>query len=104
MARTLMALDAAPAGASSVAIGREILSKLSLDLVQRTFVICDAVLSEAGVRAASLDAVFLAGGTTQLPMVRQAVTQYFSRTPRSPHDPMEVVGLGACMARALAND
>jgi len=48
-----------------------------------------------------MDAVFLAGGATQLPMVQQAVTQYFSRTPRAAYDPMEVVGIGASVVGTL---
>jgi molecular chaperone DnaK (HSP70) len=90
---------AAPAADHAIAVDRSILARLTLDLVRRTFVVCDAVLREAGLRAAALDGVFLAGGTTLLPLVRKAVSQYFSRTPRTALDPMEVVGVGACVAR-----
>ncbi len=92
---------AAPAADRSISVDRELLTRLSLDLVRRTFVICDAVLSEAGLRASRLDGVFLAGGATLLPMVRKAVSQYFSRTPRAALDPMEVVGLGTCLAHTV---
>jgi len=92
---------AAPAAESSVDLGQAMLAKITLELVQRSFVICDAVLNKAEVRAQEVDAVFLAGGATQLPMVQSAVTQYFSRTPRCVYDPMEVVGIGASALGAL---
>jgi len=92
---------AAPAAESSIALGQAMLAKLSLDLVQRTFIVCDAVLSKAGVRAQAVDAVFLAGGATQSPMVQEAVAQYFSRTPRCAFDPMEVVAIGASVLGTL---
>lgn len=92
---------AAPAAESSIALGQDMLAQLSLELVQRTFIICDAVLNKANVRAQEVGAVFLAGGATQSPMVQQAVTQYFSRTPRAAFDPMEVVAIGASVMGTL---
>ena len=68
---------------------------MSLDLVRRTFVVCDEVLGKADIKARDIDAVFLAGGTTQLPMIRHGVEAYFGRTPQSGFDPMEVVAIGA---------
>jgi molecular chaperone DnaK len=88
---------AVPGGESTIMIGKERLADLADFLVRRTFVLCDEVLSLANIKASEIDAVFLAGGTTQLPMVREAVSQYFDKQPRSEYDPMEVVGIGASL-------
>ena len=91
---------AVPGGGGSVLLGADRLEGLASDLVRRSFVICDAVMAESGVRVDDLDAVFLAGGTTQLPMVRAAVADYFKQSPRAEFDPMEVVAIGASIAAA----
>jgi molecular chaperone DnaK len=92
---------AVPGGESSLGITQERLAGLAEDLVKRTFLLCDEVLALAGIKAADLDAVFLAGGTTQLPMVRHAVAKYFDRRPRTEFDPMEVVAIGASITAPI---
>jgi molecular chaperone DnaK (HSP70) len=79
-------------------LDESMLEQLCLPLVYRSFVVCDAVLADAGADATQIDAVFLAGGTTLLPMVRQAVQRYFGREPRTDIDPVEVVSIGASLA------
>ncbi len=74
------------------------LEQLCLALVYRSFVVCDAVLADAGTDRSQIDAVFLAGGTTLLPMVSSAVENYFGRRPRADIDPVEVVSIGAGLA------
>ncbi len=91
---------AAPESCGVVTITREEVQRLTLDLVRRTFGICDEVLGEAGLRARDIDAVFLAGGSTRLPGLRQYIAQYFGKRPRHDLDPMHVVSLGASLAAA----
>mgnify|MGYP001602432158 FL=1 len=91
---------AAPESCGVVSITRDEVQQLTLDLVRRTFGICDDVLAEAGVRARDIDAVFLAGGSTRLPALREYVTGYFNKRPRSDLDPMHVVSMGASLAAA----
>lgn len=88
---------AAPLGLGEVSLDRSVVEELSRDLVRRTFTICDHVLSEVGITAGDIDAVFLAGGTTQLPMIREGLRKYFGREPRCEFDPMEVVSIGASL-------
>jgi molecular chaperone DnaK len=79
-------------------------SKLVHDLIQRTFGVCDAALSQAGVVARDLDGVILVGGPTRLPLVRDAVSEYFQQEPRTDVDPDEVVAMGAAIhAASLMN-
>ena len=91
---------AAPESCGIVSITRAEVQQLTMDLVRRTFGICDEVLAQAGLRARDVDAVFLAGGSTLLPGLRGYIAQYFDKQPRFDLDPMHVVSLGASLAAA----
>jgi molecular chaperone DnaK len=91
---------AAPESCGVVSITRKEVQQLTMDLVRRTFGICDEVLSQAGLRVSEIDAVFLAGGSTRLPGLREYVAQYFNKRPRFDLNPMHVVSMGASLAAA----
>ena len=91
---------AAPESCGVIPITRDQVQQLTLDLVRRTFGICDEVLAQASLRARDIDAVFLAGGSTLLPGLRAFIAQYFDKRPRHDLDPMHVVSLGASLAAA----
>jgi molecular chaperone DnaK len=91
---------AAPPGTESLPLGRGVLATLARPLVSRTFLLCDQVLREAGLQASQIDAVYLAGGTTLMPLVREGVASYFGSLPRCEFDPMEVVAIGASLISA----
>lgn len=84
-----------PAAAESVEVTRELVDDLCEDLVRRSFVTCDAVLHQAGVRPQEVDAVFLAGGATHMPVIQRGVEAYFGRPGRIELEPTEVVAVGA---------
>jgi molecular chaperone DnaK len=78
--------------------------QLVQDLLQRTFKVCDAALSQAGIVARDLDGVILVGGPTRLPFVRTAVRDYFQQEPKTNVDPDRVVAVGAAIhAATLVN-
>lgn len=91
---------AAPESCGIIGITRDEVRKLTLDLVRRSFLICDEVLGEAKLKAREIDAVFLAGGSTELPGLRDYVQAYFDKRPRFDIDPMQVVSMGASIAAA----
>jgi molecular chaperone DnaK len=91
---------AAPESCGAISITRDEVRQLTLDLVRRTFGICDEVLAQASLRARDMQAVFLAGGSTLLPGLRGYVESYFGKRPRFDLDPMQVVSLGASLAAA----
>jgi molecular chaperone DnaK len=78
-------------------LGREEFNRLTFDLVQRTFKVCDEALQQAGLTTRDLDGVILVGGSTRMPNVRQAVRQYFQRDPEIDINPDEVVAVGAAI-------
>ena len=90
---------AGPWGADATAwVQHDELASIASTLVRRSFVIVDHVLSEAGVFADEVDAIFLAGGSAALPGLADAVEKYFQKRPRRDIDPSHVVALGASHA------
>jgi molecular chaperone DnaK len=86
-------------------LGRVEFGALVSDLIQRTFKVCDEALQQANLTVRDLDGVILVGGPTRLPLVREAVTQYFQREPKSDVDPDQVVAMGAAIhAAALVGE
>ncbi len=73
---------------------------LVTDLVQRTFKVCDEALQQANMIARDLDGVILVGGSTRLPVIREAVREYFQQDPKLDVDPDEVVAMGAAIHAA----
>jgi molecular chaperone DnaK len=75
-------------------------AQLVNDLILRTFKVCDEALQQAGVIARDLDGVILVGGPTRLPMIREAVRNYFQKEPKTDVDPDQVVAMGAAIHAA----
>ena len=97
-----------PAGASLSVdrrLSRQEFGALVGDLVQRTFKVCDEALQQANLTVRDLDGVILVGGPTRLPLIREAVSQYFQCEPKAEVDPDQVVAMGAAIhAAALVGD
>jgi molecular chaperone DnaK len=77
-------------------------NRMVMDLVQRTFKVCDEALQSARLTAADVDAVILVGGPTRLPIVQNSVRHYFQKEPLEGINPDQVVAMGAALqAHAL---
>jgi molecular chaperone DnaK len=70
-------------------------NRMVMDLVQRTFKVCDEALQSARMTVGDLDAIILVGGPTRLPILRESVRHYFQKEPMTGIDPDEVVAMGA---------
>jgi len=79
---------------------RDKLEELTIDLVERTMLICRRTLEEASLTTADVDDVILVGGMTRMPKVQQMVAEYFGSEPCKGVHPDEVVGLGAAIQGA----
>lgn len=80
-------------------------NQMCMDLVQRTFKVCDEALQSARLTAGDIDGVILVGGPTRLPVIRNSVRHYFQREPNAEIDPDVVVSLGAAIqANALLDE
>ena len=76
-------------------VTREVFASLSEGLINRTLRACDQALEDAGVTEVAH--VVLVGGSTRMPVVRDAVAKYFGREPLCSINPDEVVALGAAL-------
>ncbi|MGB0141701.1 MAG: Fe-S protein assembly chaperone HscA [Luminiphilus sp.] len=76
-------------------VTREVFASLSEGLIHRTLRACDQALEDAGVTEVAQ--VVLVGGSTRMPLVRDAVAQHFDREPLCSINPDEVVALGAAL-------
>lgn len=66
--------------------------------VQRTIASCNQALKDAGLKKGDLDEVILVGGSTRVPLVKEAVKQFFEvLTLHDQLNPDEVVALGAAV-------
>lgn len=91
--------DGAPRSIQRV-LTQEMFTSLTQDLIQRTFKVCDEALQQANLIAREIDGVILVGGPTRLPLIRNAVAEYFQQTPKTDVDPDEVVAMGAAIHAA----
>ena len=86
-------------------LSKEEFGALVMDLMQRSFKVCDEALQQAGLIARDLDGVILVGGPTRLSIIREAVTEYFQQEPQANVDPDEVVAMGAAIhAESLTSE
>jgi len=85
-------------------ITRDEFDKLVQDLILRTFKVCDEAMQQSDLTTRDLDGVILVGGPTRLPVIRDAVRDYFQQEPKSGVDPDEVVAMGAAIHAASLVD
>jgi len=76
---------------------RNMFANLTYDLVQKTFKVCDEALQNAHITIGEVDAVILVGGSTKMPIIREAVESYFFKKPLTNIDPELVVSSGAAI-------
>jgi molecular chaperone DnaK len=89
----------------STTLSRAEFNQMVMDLVQRTFKVCDEALQSARITASDIDCVILVGGPTRLPILRSSVRHYFQKQPLTDVDPDEVVAMGAAIqAHALLDN
>ncbi|MEZ4323155.1 MAG: Hsp70 family protein, partial [Myxococcota bacterium] len=84
-----------------LAVTRETFEELTQDLVDRTIVLTKDVLEESKTDPSQVDIILLAGGSTRMPMVRDALTAVFGKPPATDINPDEAVALGAALTAAI---
>ena len=82
-------------------IDEESLAAWSEPLLERLRFPVERALRDARIRAAQLDKIVLAGGSTRMPIVRKLVSRMFGRFPSTHLNPDEVVALGAAVQAGL---
>jgi molecular chaperone DnaK len=96
LVRVRVALDESEkSGYLDTVLAREDLELLAHDLLQRMVPTARQALSDAGLEAADIDRVILAGGATRMPAVRQLVRTVMGKEPYRYLNPDLVVAMGA---------
>jgi len=80
-----------------VGLSRKLATTLTMPLLQRTFVVCDDAIAQAGLTPSQIDGVLMVGGMTHFPPVREAVEAYFGMAPIDTINADEVVAIGAAI-------
>ncbi len=71
------------------------LESLVEDLVERTIEPCKIALADAGLSIDEINDVILVGGQSRMPMVQEAVKNFFGKEARKDVNPDEAVAMGA---------
>ncbi len=93
--QTTVALGSIVPGAADIELTRGDFEGLIQPLVKRTLRACRRCLRDAEV--GEVDNVVMVGGSTRVPMVREAVAEFFTREPLTDIDPDKVVAIGAAI-------
>ncbi|MBL9018193.1 MAG: Hsp70 family protein, partial [Myxococcales bacterium] len=67
------------------------------DIIDRTFPVCKEALAYAQLGIDKIDDVILVGGTTKIPYVRDQVSKFFAKAPRTDVNPEDAVAVGAAL-------
>ncbi len=76
-------------------VTRADLDSLTKDWISKTIRCCRQAMLDSGLSVSELDAVVLVGGSTRMPAVRQAVSEFFEREVDTTQHPDEAIALGA---------
>lgn len=82
----------------------ETLTKICEPVIRRSLQTCEQVLTDARLDKNTIDEVVLVGGSTRMPIIKNAVQAFFDKEPLCSINPDEVVALGASrLAHQLIN-
>ncbi|MCC6294861.1 MAG: Fe-S protein assembly chaperone HscA [Bryobacterales bacterium] len=80
---------------------RDVFNRLVMPIVERTLAPCRQAMADAGVTPEQIDEVVLVGGSTRVPLLREAVERLFRAKPHCELNPDQVVALGAAVQASI---
>ena len=101
--RAVVRVDEIAYGASGkpldlqIEITRDEFVRQVADIIDQTFPVCHEAMKLAGLDMERIDDVVLVGGTTKIPYVRDQVSKFFSKAPRTDVNPEDAVAIGAAL-------
>ena len=88
----------------TIEVSREEFEKEMNPVIAQITMLCENVLDEAKIKSSQLKGVFLAGGSTRIPVIKQTVESVFGSAPTTTSNVDEVVALGAAIYAAYRAD
>jgi molecular chaperone DnaK len=88
----------------NIEITRNEFEKAISSLIGQTEMLCETTIDEAKLSVDDIKGVFLVGGSTRIPCVRESVLKVFKKEPISSANVDEVVALGAALYAAYKSD
>lgn len=80
-----------------LSLSRETFESLIGPLIEQTMQSCGNALKDAGLTNADIDTIVMVGGSTRVPAVKHAVSEFFGKPVNDSVNPDEVVALGAAV-------
>ncbi len=78
-------------------VGEAQFRQLVEELIERSLDTCKEAMDLANIEPHDVNAVYMSGGTSCIPAVREAVAAYFGKTPKSTFAPERAVVMGAAL-------
>ena len=94
----------AKVGKVLIDISREEFEEAISSKVTQAEMLCESTMDEAGAEVTDVRGVFLAGGSTRIPLVQESIKRVFKQDPVSSVNVDEVVALGAALYAAYKGD
>lgn len=93
-----------PSGRANIKITREEFEEAISSLIAQTEMLCESTIDEAEISISDIQGVFLVGGSTRIPCIRESILRVFKKEPISTANVDEVVALGAALYAAYKSD
>jgi molecular chaperone HscA len=81
----------------NIEISSDDFKKITKHLVEKTIAACQAAIKDSQLLKTDIDEVLLVGGSTRMPIIKNAVADYFNKPINDTLNPDEVVALGAAV-------
>ena len=91
-------------GKITISITKTEFDNATIDLLERTGSLCEAIIKEAGLNKNNITDILLVGGSTRMPQVTQYITKLFNKKPITHVNPDEAVALGAAIQATKENE
>ena len=82
---------------NKIEIEKDHFNKLIQPLLDKTITCCKQAIKDAGLKKNEIDEIIMVGGSTRIPLVKEAVSNFFGKQVNDSVDPDEVVALGAAI-------
>jgi len=91
-------------GRANIEVTRKEFEEAISSLLAQTEMLCESTLDEAELSVSDIQGVFLVGGSTRIPCIKDSIQRVFKQEPISTANVDEVVALGAALYAAYKSD